>query len=159
MDACKNTNGEGADGFRLQFKIIKNSTADTRRGGGFITYRYDTGLDQLNDLLEIAEGFDFIKKAGAWRTLINMETGEAYLDEQGNILKGYMSDLKEYIRTHEDFQREYVNMINNYISSTKEAHGSLLSKEDSDMIDAQESAVEESLAKEKAAFAAMNRKD
>lgn len=158
MNACASSNGEGSDGFRLQFKIIKNSTAAPTRGGGFITYRYETGIDWLNDLIEIAEGFDFIKKSGAYRTLINLETGEAYTDENGEVLKGYMKDLKEYIKTHEDFQREYVDMINKYISSNRESHGSLLSAEDSAIIDAQEAAVEESGAKEKDLFREMSKK-
>ena len=159
MKALAEKNGEGADGFRLWFKITKNSTGSTTRGGGFITYRYDTGMDKLNDLIEIAEGFDFIKKAGSWRTLINLETGEAYVDEEGKILKGYMADLKEYIRTHEDFQKEYVAMLQSYISSSTETHGSLLDKEASDFIDAQEAAVEEANEKEAAAFAAMHKKE
>lgn len=141
MNACSSTNGEGSDGFRLQFKIIKNSEAEPTRGGGFITYRYATGLDWLNDLIEIAEGFDFILKSGSYRTLINCETGEAYIDENGNILKGYMKDLAEYIRTHKEFQEEYTSMLSRYISGTKKNFGSLLSKEDADEIDEQESSV------------------
>lgn len=140
MNACASSNGEGSDGFRLQFKILKNSTAAPTRGGGFITYRYETGLDWLNDLVEVAEGFDFIQKNGSYRTLINLETGEAYKDAQGNILKGYMKDLKEYIRTNLDFQKEYVTMLNNYISSNKKSYGTLLTAEDSAEIDAQERA-------------------
>ena len=158
MKALGDKNGEGADGFRLWFKITKNSVGSTARGGGFITYRYATGMDKLNDLIEIAEGFDFIKKSGSYRTLVNLETGEAYVDENGKILKGYMSQLTEYIRTHEDFQKEYVAMLQKYISSSNENHGSLLDKEESDFIDNQEAAVEEAAAKEKAAFAAMNKK-
>ncbi len=142
MNACASSNGEGSDGFRLQFKITKNSTAAPIRGGGFITYRYDTGLDWLNDLLEIAEGFDFIKKSGAWRTLVNLETGEAYVDKNGNILKGYMADLKKYIKDNPDFAKEYSEMLNRYISGTKDNYGSLLSKEDSDAIDEQEASIE-----------------
>lgn len=38
-------NGEGADGFRIKFQITKNKTAPCNRGGGFITYRYETGMD------------------------------------------------------------------------------------------------------------------
>ena len=155
MNACGSTNGEGSDGFRLQFKITKNSTAAPTRGGGFITYRYDTGLDWLNDLIEIAEGFDFIKKNGSYRTLVNLETGEAYTDSDGNVLKGYMKDLSEYIRTHEDFQKEYVAMLNRYISSNRESYGSLLSSEDSAIIDAQEAAVKESSRGDVAAMEAL----
>jgi RecA/RadA recombinase len=144
MNACASANGEGSDGFRLQFKITKNSTAQPTRGGGFITYRYATGIDWLNDLIEIAEGFDFIVKNGSYRTLVNLETGEPYVDESGKILKGYMGDLKEYIKTHTDFQRTYVEMLQRHISSNSKSYGTLLSKEDDDYIASQEA----SLAKE-----------
>lgn len=144
MNACASTNGEDADGFRLQFKITKNSTSQPTRGGGFITYRYATGIDWLNDLIEIAEGFDFIQKNGAYRTLINLETGEAYMGEDGKPLKGYMGELKEYIKTNASFQKEYVGMLNRHISSDRKTYGTLLSKDDDEFISSQE----KSLAKE-----------
>ena len=108
MDACGAKNGEGADGFRLQFKVMKNKTAPCNRGGGFITYRYATGLDWLNDLLEIAIGFNFIHRVNnVTYELINLETGEIYLDENGNQLRGKKADLIEYIKTNINFQAEY----------------------------------------------------
>ena len=144
MKACGATNGEGSDGFRLQFKITKNSTANPTRGGGFITYRYDTGIDWLHDLIEIAEGFDFIQKSGAYRSLINCETGEIYLDKEGKPLRGYMADLKKYINENPDFRDEYVSMLQKHISNSSKSYGSLLSKEDAAEIDAEEKSVEQS---------------
>ena len=143
MDACK-PDGEGSDGFRLKFKITKNSTANPTRGGGFITYRYETGMDKLHDLLEIATTFDFIKKSGAYRTLINLNTGEAYTNEKGEPLKGYMKDITEYIMTHEDFQKEYVEMLTNYIAAdnTKDkSFGQLLDAETNRQIASEEASV------------------
>lgn len=141
------TDEKKADGFRLHFKITKNSTAALRRGGGFITYRYDTGIDSLYDMLKIAEDFDFIKKNGSYRTLVNHETGEAYVDENGKELKGYMKDLKEYINTHDKFREEYVNMLHKCISGT-EFFGTLLSDEQDKEIEAEETAVEKSRERE-----------
>ena len=54
--------GENADGFRLTFATTKNKTASTQRGGGFLTFRYDTGLDWSYDLLEVAIKYDFISR-------------------------------------------------------------------------------------------------
>ena len=56
--------GENADGFRLTFATTKNKTASTQRGGGFMTFRYDTGLDWAFDLLEVAIKYDFIERPG-----------------------------------------------------------------------------------------------
>lgn len=152
MNACGASNGEGSDGFRLQFKIIKNSTANPTRGGGFITYRYKTGLDWLNDLIEIAEGFDFIVKSGAYRTLVNCETGEPYYDKEGKILKAYMKELKAYIEENTDFREEYIRMLQNHISASNKSYGSLLSKEDSAEIDMQEAAIAKINEEERKAF-------
>ena len=144
MDACGSTNGEGADGFRLQFKIMKNKTAPCNRGGGFITYRYATGLDWVNDLLEIALAFNFIHRINnITYELINLETGEVYKDENGNDLRGKKADLLEYIKTNIKFQNEYLAMLNRYISANDNTYGSLLDARASAEIDAQEAAVAE----------------
>lgn len=144
MDACGSANGEGADGFRLQFKIMKNKTAPCNRGGGFITYRYATGLDWVNDLLEIALAFNFIKRLNnVTYQLINLETGEVYTDENGNLLQGKKADLLEYIKTNIKFQTEYLAMLNRYISADDASYGSLLDARASAEIDAQEAAVAE----------------
>lgn len=144
MDACGANNGEGADGFRLQFKIMKNKTAPCNRGGGFITYRYATGMDWLHDLLEIAVGFDFIKRLNnVTYQLVNLETNEPYYDENGKELKGKKADLIEYIKTNIRFQTEYLSMLNRYISANDYSYGSLLDSRAAAEIDAQEAAVAE----------------
>jgi hypothetical protein len=143
MDACGAKNGEGADGFRLQFKIMKNKTAPCNRGGGFITYRYATGLDWMNDLLEIALGFGFINRLNnVTYQLLNLETGEVYKDELGNDLTGKKAVLIEYIKTHPAFQTEYLGMLNRFISANDKSYGSLLDERASAEIDAQEAAIE-----------------
>lgn len=144
MNACGASNGEGADGFRLQFKIIKNKTAPCNRGGGFITYRYATGMDWLHDLLEIAVGFDFIHRLNnVTYQLVDIETGEPLYDESGNELKGKKNDLIEYIKTNIPFQTKYLAMLNKAISADEVSYGSLLDERASAEIDAQENAVSE----------------
>ena len=77
--------GENADGFRLVFATTKNKTASTQRGGGFLTFRYDTGLDWVTDLLEVAIKYEFIKRPNNMTyILVNLETGEPYQDSEGN---------------------------------------------------------------------------
>lgn len=143
MDACGANNGEGADGFRLQFKIMKNKTAACNRGGGFITYRYDKGLDWVNDLLEIALAFDFIHRVNnVTYQLLNLETGEIYQDEQGRDLQGKKADLLDYIKTNIKFQKEYLEMLNRYISASDDSYGSLLDERAAAEIDNQEAAVD-----------------
>lgn len=142
MDACGAQNGEGADGFRLQFKIMKNKTAPCNRGGGFMTFRYATGMDWLHDLLEIAIGFGFIPRINnVTYQLINLETGESLYDETGKELKGKKNDLIEYIKTNIPFQARYLTMLNKAISNEEASYGSLLDARAAAEIDAQENAV------------------
>lgn len=144
MDACGATNGEGADGFRLQFKIMKNKTAPCNRGGGFMTFRYATGMDWLHDLLEIAIGFGFIPRLNnVTYQLLDLETGEALFDEEGRELKGKKADLIEYIKTNIPFQAKYLAMLNKAITNEDASYGSLLDERAAAEIDAQERAVSE----------------
>lgn len=137
--------GEGADGFRIKFNITKNKTAACNRGGGFITYRYETGMDKMFDLLEIATKFDYIQRVNnVTYQLINLETGELLQDENGKDLKGKKKELVEYINTHPDFRETYFTMLTDYISAanTQKKAINLLDQADLDEINQEESAME-----------------
>ena len=144
MDACGSSNGEGADGFRLLYKVLKNKCGSCARGGGFMTFRYETGFDWINDLLEIALGFGFIKRLSTVTyQLVNLETGEAYYDEDGVELKGKKADLVEYIKTNIPFQKEYLAMLNRVISADdSKSYGELLDERTNAEINAQQAGVE-----------------
>lgn len=145
MDACK-PDGEGADGFRLKFKITKNKTAPCNRGGGFITYRYATGMDWIHDVLEIATKFDFIHRVNnITYELINLETGEVYIDKSGKPLRSKKSELIKYIQDNPDFQTEYLTMLNRFISSDEKSYGSILDAREAAEISAQEASVEDNI--------------
>jgi RecA/RadA recombinase len=141
MDACK-PDGEGADGYRIRFKITKNKTAPCNRGGGFITFRYDTGLDWIHDLLEIAIQFNFIQRLNnITYQLIDLETGEILTNEEGKELKGKKSDLIEYIKNNIAFQTKYLDMLTKYISADNVSYGSLLDERTIKEIDAEETSI------------------
>lgn len=138
-------NGDGADGFRIKFQITKNKTAPCNRGGGYITYRYETGMDWMFDLLDIATTFDFIKRLNnITYALVNLETGEMLKDEAGKELKGKKKELIDYINTHDKFRETYVEMLTDYISAKntkKDSTEHLLSKEDEAQIRTEEGSV------------------
>ena len=122
--------GENADGFRLMFATTKNKTASTQRGGGFLTFRYDTGLDWVHDLLEVAIKYEFIQRPNNMTyVLINLETGEPYTDVNGNQLKFVgKQKLKDYLRENVEFQTQYIKMLNAHIQASSNQYGSLLDK-------------------------------
>lgn len=142
MDACGAKNGEGADGFRLVYKVMKNKCGPCNRGGGFLTFRYASGLDWINDLLEIALGFGFIKRLNnSTYALIDLCTGEILKDENGDELKGYKTKLVSYIRDNIDFQNKYLKMLNTHISNEDAFYGNLLDERANAELDAQQNAV------------------
>lgn len=154
MDACGAVNGEGADGIRLQFKIMKNKTAPCARGGGFLTFRFDKGLDWLHDMLEIALAFGFIQRINnVTYQLIDCATGEVMCDENGNELRGKKADLIAYIENNIAFQNRYLAMLNKAILNDEVSYGSLLDARATAEIDSQEQAVSAEAAVE---FASLN---
>lgn len=146
MDACKKEDGLGADGFRLKYKITKNKTAPQNRAGGFITYRYKTGVDKVHDLLEIALKFDFIKRLNnVTYSLINLKTGEVYMDKEGNPLTDKKAELINYLYSNPDFMAEYLDMITKYVSDDnfEDDNKVLLSSEELKEITEQDAAITE----------------
>ena len=75
--------------------------------------------------------------------LVDLETGEVYKDENGNMLRGKKADLIEYIKTNIPFQTKYLDMLNKHISADDASYGSLLDARAAAEIDAQEDAVAE----------------
>lgn len=137
------SDGENADGFRLKFAITKNKTASTQRGGGFLTFRYDSGLDWQNDLFEIATKYEFIKRPTSRSyVLVNLETGEVYKDADGNDLKFVgKQQVKDYLADNVKFQNEYLRMLQHHISSQDNKYGSLLDSRELAKLNAEEDSV------------------
>lgn len=142
-DKVDASDGEGAEGFRLKFAITKNKCGPVARGGGFLSFSYQKGFMWLDDMLEIASKFDFIAKNGAYYTLVNLETGEPYLDKNGKPLKDYLKNLKKYLIDNVDFQKAYIKMLNKYISASDESYGNILDARDQAEIKEQEESVEQ----------------
>lgn len=60
----------------VMMSMTKNKTCPPTRRTGFYTINYETGIDYLRDLIEVAIKYDIIKKSGAWFDIIDIETGE-----------------------------------------------------------------------------------
>lgn len=141
-EEIKGDNGEGADGFRLKFKITKNKTASCNRGGGFVTYRYETGADTVSDLIDIALNFGFIQRLNnVTYALVNLSTGEVITDsETGEVLQNKKAYLIDYLHTHPTFREKYLAMVQAYITASNDK--SILDKESQAAIEAEEKAIE-----------------
>lgn len=141
-DKLDMSDGEGADGFRLKFKITKNKTCACNRGGGFVTYRYETGVDQIHDLLEVALSFGFIQRLNNIKyALVDLNTGEFLKDpETGEELVNKKAYLIEYLKTHESFRDTYLEMLRQHIAASNDR--SLLNKAEMQDIEAEDQAIE-----------------
>lgn len=147
-DKVDASDGEGASGFRLKFSITKNKCGSIARGGGFMSFSYDKGLMWMEDLLEIAYKFEFIKRlTSVTYQLVNLETGEVYKTEDGKELTGKRKDLEEYLCTHPKFQNEFMGMLNRYISTSDDSYGEILDERDIVEIKSQEDSVDANMSK------------
>ena len=111
-----------------------------------------TGLDWINDLLEIALGFGFIKRLNSITyQLVDLETGEIYQDEEGNLLQGKKADLIAYIKGNINFQNTYLAMLNRVISNEDNNYGNILDERTNAELDAQQNAIDNQFAVDKSA--------
>lgn len=129
------TTGQGAAGYRIQFSFLKNKTAPTTRGGGFITYMFDkTGkqayMDVTNDMFNIATKFDIIHRLNnVTYQILDPNTKEVLCDENGELLQGKKDVLYQYFKTHKEFTEKYTLALNEKLSSSSEYSGNLLDAE------------------------------
>jgi recombination protein RecA len=65
----------------VQMSMIKNKTCPPNRRTGYYTLNYETGIDYLKDLVEVAIMHDIIIKNGAWFKILDVESGEILRDK------------------------------------------------------------------------------
>ena len=67
----------------------------TRRIGSY-TLNFETGIDYIKDLIDVAEKYDIIAKHGAWYSIVNVDTGEIIAEKiqgQSRLFKLLDSDF------------------------------------------------------------------
>ena len=72
---------ENPAGNIVQFSLTKTKTCPPTRRTGYYTLNYETGIDYIRDLIEVALKYGIIEQKGAWFTIINVETGEVLQDK------------------------------------------------------------------------------
>lgn len=114
------------DGIRLHFAIVKSRLGAIGKDGGFITIRYNKGVDTVFDLLEVALKANFIKTpTNKSYVLVNLLTGETYQDNGKDLIfeasrgADAYAALINYLNTNPTFVNEYSKMINEYLSQNK----------------------------------------
>jgi recombination protein RecA len=101
---------ESPAGNKVLMTMTKNKTCPANRRGGYYTIRYDSGIDYLADLVEVAIKYDMIQQAGAWFTIINPDTGEVKAEK----IQG-MSRVYDFLADEEN--ESILQFIEDYVDS------------------------------------------
>lgn len=105
-----NRSSESPSGNIILMQMDKNKTCPPNRRGGYYTIRYDSGIDYLTDLINVAEKYGLIQQSGAWFSIVDPDTGEVVADKlQGS------NRVREYLEDEE--HEETLVFIENYIDS------------------------------------------
>lgn len=72
---------ENPAGNIVMMSMTKNKTAPATRRVGFYTLNYESGIDYLKDLVDVAIKYSIIDQRGAWFSIVNIETGEVIKDK------------------------------------------------------------------------------
>lgn len=140
-----------AVGFRISFSTTKSRVGATNRGGGYITYLYDSGMDYLGDLVATATTFGYITAGGAWITLTDPLSGEVLTTKGGEPLKfNGKQKLITFLKEHPEFAEKYTECLEQAMSNN--GNISLLADEDLSVILEQEQQVSNYDSEEEAEF-------
>lgn len=121
-DISQSKADDKVDGIQLHFAIVKSRLGGINKDGGFITIRYDKGVDSVFDLITIGLTAKFIQRPTTRTYLLtNLITGESYKDNETKeeLLFNSEAELDKYLRVNPKFVKEYSDMIIKYISKNK----------------------------------------
>ena len=150
-DELSNANVKDSVGFKISFTTTKSRVGATNRGGGYITFLYDSGMDCLGDLIATATTFGYVSVAGSWITLTDPLSGEILTTKSGEPIK-FQGKAKviEFLREHPDFTEKYSERLRTAMSGREDV--SLLSDEDLSVILEQERQLSDDNSAEAVAF-------
>lgn len=115
--ARMNRTSEDPAGNKVLVSIVKTKTFKPDRKVGYYTLMYDTGIDEIADLVEVAIKYGIISKGGAWFTFIDPDTGEVLQDDEGNDLKVQgQANVCALLAENEILLDELRDKVNSYIS-------------------------------------------
>lgn len=108
---------ESPAGNLVMINIAKTKVCKPDRRVGFYTLNYNNGIDKVADTVEVALKYGIIQQAGAWFSIIDIETGEIMEDDTGELIKlqGKPSVI-EYLKENEYLFTEIYNKIKSLIN-------------------------------------------
>lgn len=76
-----NRSAENPHGNIVMVSMHKNKSCPPTRRVGFYTINYETGVDWVKDMIDVAMKYGYVEKSGAWFKFIDVETGEIVKDK------------------------------------------------------------------------------
>jgi recombination protein RecA len=108
---------ESPAGNLVMIHIAKTKVCKPDRRVGFYTLNYDNGIDIIADTVEVALKYGIIQQAGAWFSIIDIETGEIMEDDTGELIKLQgKPNVIEYLKENEYLFTEIYNKIKSLIN-------------------------------------------
>lgn len=114
------------DGIRLRFAIVKSRLGAIGKDGGFITIRYNRGVDTVFDLVEVGVKAGIISRpTNKSYVLTNLLTNQVYNDGARDLIfeaprgEDAYNELVSYLTAHKPFVISYSKMINEYLAKNK----------------------------------------
>lgn len=108
---------ESPAGNLVMINIAKTKVCKPDRRVGFYTLNYDNGIDKVADTVEVAIKYGIIQQAGAWFSIIDIETGEIMEDDTGELIKLQgKPNVIEYLKENEYLFTEIYNKIKSLIN-------------------------------------------
>lgn len=141
-NGIETNNGEDADGFKIMFSITKNKVNNIANGGGYVTFKYDTGVNYSSDAIDIAVKAGFINRpSNVTYEVVDLETGELLTVDGIACRFAGRPKLTAFFNEHPDFTEKYAKAVNDKLAGNKVSLD-LLDKETLDEIMAEQQAVD-----------------
>lgn len=97
---------ENPAGNIVLMSLTKTKTCPPTRRTGFYTLNYETGIDYMKDLIDVAIKYGIVEQKGAWFSIIDIESGEVLLDK----IQG-MSSVIENLQAEDLLLERVQNMV------------------------------------------------
>lgn len=107
------SNAESPAGYRMDMAVLKTKVCKWDRKIGSTVISYTDGVDILQDTIDVAIKLDLIDNStqGSFK-IIDPETGEIMLDEEGNEVKiRGKKNVKPYFKEHLDLWRKLYDAV------------------------------------------------
>ena len=104
---------ENPRGNIVNAKMIKNKTCPPTRRVGSYRLNYIKGIDYMSDLLDMAKLFEIVEQAGAWYTVVDIETGEILIEKTQGL-----SNLTQIISDNQEILDRISELVTNKLEQS-----------------------------------------